>query len=289
MRSPAIAVTLTACIIAACVCAQTPPGEKAQAPPPSVNDQAKAESPLDSQRTLRVISAFDSPPFAYKKGITRSGFEVDLIEALARELGAKVGWVEMNFNINMYASALDRGSADAAISSISITPDRKEKIAFSHPYYRASFAVAVKKDVDWQHNWFTSGLKGWKVGVMRNTTAESWARKNLDANVETYASIDRLAQALKNSKGALKSGRAGFCIMHDEAILKWVLSDYSYHFEIVERKIAQEDYGIAVSKGNTKLLTELNAALEKLRANGTYKKLRTKWYRQAEDLPLFNE
>jgi glutamine transport system substrate-binding protein len=291
MKYIVIAAALTACCVAGFVLAQTLPVEKAgaQVSSPAVTTGDKANTPNPTERTLRLISDFSSPPFSYKEGMKRLGFEVDLAEALGKELGAKIEWIEMNFSINAYASALDMGKADAAMSSISITNDRKEQLAFSRPYYRAGFAIAVKKDVDWEHQWFTSGLKGWKIGVMRGTTGEQWARDNLDGKVETYSSVERLAQALKNSPGALKSGKAGFCILHDETILKWILSDYSYHYEIPERKIAREYYGIALSKKNTQLLAELNAALGKLRENGTYRKIYQKWYHESQDMPMFNE
>lgn len=282
---------LIACVVSGFVAAQPQAVEKAGTsttpPQTTVADKARAQNPTG--RTLRFITDFDSPPFSFRKGPERMGFEIDLAEAIGKELGTKVEWTQMNFGVNAYASALDRQQADAAISSISITDDRKARLAFTRPYYRAGFAIAVQKDVDWEHQWFTSGLEGWKIGVMRGTTCEKWARDNLDGKVETYATVDRLAQALKNSKGALKSGKAGFCILHDETILKWILSDYSYHYQIPERKIAREYYGIAVGKNNPKLLAELNGALENLRKNGAYKAIYKKWYSETEDLPMFGE
>lgn len=291
MKHVVTGVALIACVITSFAADQTQSVEKAGAPASTpqeaATDKARAQNP--TPRTLRFISDFNSPPFSFKKAAERMGFEIDLAEAIGKEIGAKIEWMQMNFSINAYTSALDVGKADAAMSAISITNDRKEQLAFTRPYYRAGFAIAVKKDVDWEHQWFTSGLEGWKIGVMRATTGEQWARDNLDGKVETYANVERLAQALKNSKGALKSGKAGFCILHDETILKWVLSDYSYHYQIAERKIAREYYGIAVSKNNPKLLAELNAALGNLRENGTYKKIYKKWYNEAEDLPMFSE
>lgn len=290
MKHASVSLALIACVMTSFAAAQTQAVEKAGAPAPQrETTTGKARPQAPPQRTLRFITDFNSPPFSFKKGTERKGFEIDLADAIGKEIGAKIEWMQMNFSINAYASALDVGKADAAMSAISITNDRKEQLAFTRPYYRAGFAIAVNKDVDWEHQWFTSGLEGWKIGVMRATTGEQWARDNLDGKVETYSNVERLAQALKNSKGALKSGKAGFCILHDETILKWVLSDYSYHYQIPERKIAREYYGIAVSKNNPKLLSELNAALGNLRENGTYKKIYQKWYNEAEDLPMFNE
>lgn len=257
--------------------------------PAGAQVEAKAGSPEKPGRTLRIISDFDSPCFSFRDGMKNVGFEVDLGEALGKEMGAAIEWSQMAFNVNAYASALDKGSADAAISSISINPERREMLAFTKPYFLTSLAIAAKKGVDWDHQWFTTGLQGWTVGVMRGTTGERWARENLAAEVKTYSGVDRLANALKDSTMPSKNGKSGFCIMHDQAILVWALADYAYHYEIVERNIVRENYGIAVSKNNPKLLAELNVALEKLRGNGVYKKIYQKWYHEAQDLPLFDE
>ncbi|MCX6353502.1 MAG: ABC transporter substrate-binding protein [Candidatus Aureabacteria bacterium] len=280
---------VTVCLAVSFAIAQT--AQQAPAKAPVANPQEGKSSPAApaAKNSLRFISDFDSPPFSFKEGIERKGSEIDLAEAIGKELGKKIEWIEMGFNINTYESALNRGTADAAISSISITDERKKEISFTEPYWKTSLAIAVKKDVDWQHNWFTTGLKGWTLGVMRNTTGEKWAREHLDGEVKTFPSVDRLASALKNSPMPLKSGKAGFCIIHDQVILKWVLSDYSYHYEIVETDISHEYYGIAVRKGNTKLLEELNNAIEKLRAKGIGKKIHQKWFKEAMDLPMFQE
>lgn len=293
------AVAIAVCVAASCATAQTfekvsvevsSPQRQPQASPPQQQAQKPAPATQGSGTSLRLISNFDSAPFSFKEGIERKGFEIELAQAIGKELGRKIEWIEKGFNINTYASALDMGSADAAISSISITDERKEQLAFTRPYFRSSFAIATKKDVDWEHSWFTTGLKDWQVGVMRNTTGEQWSRDHLAADIKTYSSVDRLAQALKNAKlGPTRTGKGGFCILHDQAILKWALSDFSYHYEIVEKDITREYYGIAVSKNNKNLLADLNAALEKLREIGAYKKLYQKWYKEAEDLPMFQE
>jgi ABC-type amino acid transport substrate-binding protein len=288
MKRTTIAMALIACIAAGAALAQSRAAKGGGTPAsfPAGKAGAALRPPGSAQRTLRFISDFNSPPFSYKEGMKRLGPDIDLAEALGKELGAKIEWVEMGFNINNYVSALERGTADAAIASISITPKRQERLAFTRPYFHTSLAIAVNSDVDWEHQWFTTGLKGWTVGVMRNTTGEKWARANLSANVETYSTIDRLVQRLKNSRGALKSGLAGFCILHDQAILRWALSNYSYHYQIAETGISPESYGIAVRKGNTKLLAELNSALDNLDANGTYQKIYQKWFAQAADRNL---
>ncbi len=241
-----------------------------QPPPPAPAATAPA-------RTIRFISDLAAPPFAFKDGLETKGFEIDLGEAIAKELGAKAKWVQMSFNISMFESTLVSGGADAVLSSLTITDKRKESLSFTRPYFRSNLAVATLRDVDWDHLAFKNGLKGMRVGVMRRSTGEEWARKNLKATRVTYDSPTRLARALKNGDVHV--------ILIDEDILQSELASRSYKFKIVEKDLDDEDYGIAVKKGNTQLLAELNSTLEKLDADGTYDDIYAKWFQHKSDLP----
>ena len=309
------AVTAAVCVTTCSVFAQTVAVEKVPvkiSSPVAKAEPGSAKSASD-ERTLRFITAFDSPPFSFKEGIKNEGFEIELGEAIGKEMGAKVEWIKKNFNISTYVSALDSGSADAAIAAISITENRRKQLAFTRPYFRTSLAAAVQKDIDWRHNKFTTGLKNWLVGVVRGTTGERWARKNLAATVRTYSTPDRLYQALKDmnpqklakelkkpdpgTRELLSSapkmrdlkGETGFCALLDAPILAWIFSKHAYRCKIVEEGIDHEDYGIAVSKRNTELLAELNAALESLDKSGVYDRIYEKWYTKASDLPLLKK
>lgn len=239
--------------------------------------------------TLRLISDFRSPPFAYREGMKRVGVEVDIAEAIAKEIGRKIEWIPMNFSISAYASALNLGKADAAISSISITDERAELVSFTKPYARMGLSLAVRSTIDWRRSWFSTGLKRWKICVMRGTTAELWARKNLTGKVQYYSSLDRMVSVLKSSPMPDEAGSGGTCILYDEVPLRWRLSSYSYHYQIVESGISPQEYGIAVRKGDTALLESLNAAIARLRTSEEGRRLREKWHEKAEGLSFFED
>lgn len=271
---------------AAALLALAYPAFAQQAPAPAA-PATKAPASAPAADTLRVISDFSSPPFSYKEGMKKVGVDVDLAEALAKEMGKKVEWVTMGFDIASYAAALDRGSADAAISSISITDERGRSVSFTRPYARMGLALAVRSDIDWRHHWFTNGMKDWRILVMRGTTAERWARENLEGKVEYHSSLDRMVQVLKGSKMPTESGKGGTCILFDEVPLRWTLSSYSYRYEIAEKGIDMQKYGIAVRKGNTALLDSLNAALARLKESGEGRAIKEKWRARAEGLDFF--
>jgi len=242
---------------------------------------AQTPSPVpaakEAGRTLRFVTDFASPPFSFVERSKKIGFEIDLGQAIGRELGAGVLWIKRGFNLGTYESLLKTGAADAVINSISITPQRQRQFDFTVPYYRSGLAVAAIKDIDWNHTDFVNGLKDMQLGVLRRSTSYEWARKNLSAKRVNYYSPQRMAQALRDEQV--------FCILIDEDILKWVLHNNAYRFQEVERDLNHEYYGIAVRKGNTQLLSELNDALKRLDEKDIYDAIYEKWFTRRIDLP----
>jgi len=231
-----------------------------------------------AENALSFISDLDTPPFAFVDNFKNEGFEIDLGEAIGKEMGRPVKWVKQSFNIPTFASTLNVGRADAVLSSMTVTEKRKQYFDFTRPYFRTSLAVAAPRDVDWDKQAFKNGLSSKiRVGVLRRSTGEEWARKNLKATRKTYTSPDRLARALKNREVGI--------ILIDKPILIWTMANRHYKFKIVEEGLDHQDYAIAVSKKNQALLDELNTALEKLDADGVYDSIYEKWYDISQDLP----
>jgi polar amino acid transport system substrate-binding protein len=242
-------------------------------------EKQQEDSVKKDENVLRIITDPGTPPFAFRDGMKHIGFEIDLGEAIAREMNKKAKWIPMNFNVTTYASALDMGKADIALASITINQDRQRLVAFSRPYYRTDLAVATERDVDWEHVDFLTGLKGHTVGVMRNTTAETYVRDNFRSVVrKKYYTPERVVQALRDERV--------YCIFMDEAILRWVLAKQGYRFKIVERHLNHEDYGIATSKNNIQLLAEINTALDRLDKNGVYNMIYEQWFARRKDIEI---
>lgn len=265
---------LALCILPAMAAGVDPEGIPAEKNAPAEEEGGKRPE----VKALRFISDFATPPFAYVDNFQNIGFEIDLGEALGKEMGRPVEWIKQAFNIPAFASALAAGRADAVLSSMTMTESREQYFIFTIPYFRTSLAVAVFKDVDWNSQAFRNGLTAEvTVGVLRRSTGEEWARKNLSATRKAYDSPDRLARALKNQEVDI--------ILIDEPILRWTVANRGYKFKIVEREIDQQDYAIGVSRSNQKLADELSAALEKIDAAGIYDRIYEKWYSISQDLP----
>ena len=240
-------------------------------------EAAPPEEPAEV-RPLRFLSSFDAPPFTYSEAGRKVGFEVDLGEAIGEVLGRPVRWVKRPFNIPALASELKAGRADAVIAALTVTGERERYFRFTIPYFRTSLAVATYRDVDWDSTAFRDGLRPIiRIGVLRRSTAEEWARDNLQATRETFDTPERLARALRDREVAM--------ILIDEPILRWELARRHYRFQVVEEGIDTQDYAIAVSPDNPELVEDLNRALRQLNQDGVYGEIYRKWYDATAELP----
>lgn len=252
------------------------PQSPAPVPRPRTPAPASQADPA-GQRTIRFLCDFDSPPFHFLEGVEKKGFEVELGEALGKALGAKTEWVKKDFNPDVYIGDLRTKRADAVLSSMSITEDRERVFAFTRPYYRSGLAVATHEKLEDEMRDKTKIEVRGPVGVVRNTTGEEFAKEELNVNMKRYPNADELAKALSH-------GREVACIVHDEAILNYLLEGDT-DAVIIAQNVEPQYYGIAVTKSDKKLLEELNAALEKLDEDGTYAALYEKWFKRRRGLP----
>ncbi|WP_458370558.1 cystine ABC transporter substrate-binding protein [Pseudomonas fluorescens] len=210
------------------------------------------------------------PPFSFVDADGKlAGFEVEFSEALAKELGVKVKLQPTKWEGIL--AALESKRLDAVINQVTITEERKKKYDFSEPYTVSGIqALVLTKKAAELNIRSAADLSGKKVGVGLGTNYEEWVKANVPtADIRTYEDdptkfqdlrvgridailIDRLA-ALEYAKKAKDTTAAGDAFSRQEA-------------------------GIALRKGEPELLAAVNKAIDKLRADGTLKKLSEKYF-----------
>ena len=210
------------------------------------------------------------PPFSFVDADGKlTGFEVEFSEALAKELGVKVKLQPTKWDGIL--AALESKRLDAVVNQVTISEERKKKYDFSEPYTVSGIQALVLKDKEAALNIKSAAdLSGKKVGVGLGTNYEQWLKDNQPkAIIKTYNDdptkfqdlrigrtdailIDRLA-ALEYAKKATDTAAAGAAFSRQEA-------------------------GVALRKGEPELLDAVNKALDKLRADGTLKKLSEKYF-----------
>lgn len=231
----------------------------------SQNEQAKGGDP----NVLNVGSTADFAPFEFQdeSGKEYVGFDMDLIRAIGKEMGYEVQI--QNISFDGLVPALEAGNVDAVISGMSITPDRKAKVAFSKPYYQSGLTIVVRDDNEAIHGF--QDLPGRSIAVQIGTTGASEARKIQGAAVKDFnSSADTFME--------LRAGNAD-AVINDRPVNDYYIAQSgAKDAKVLSEILSAEEYGIAVKKDNAALVKKIDEALEKLKASGEYDKIYEKWF-----------
>jgi polar amino acid transport system substrate-binding protein len=202
------------------------------------------------------------------------GFDIDIAKALCAEMGADCTFVTQDWE--GIIPALQSGRFDAIISSMAITEEHRKKVDFTHAYYRATPAIAVRKDSTLT-GVTPEELKGLSLGVRGSTVHSRYAKaKYKESTIRAYPVIAGYERDLAG--GALDAA------MDSRIVLDaWLRTDAGQCCRILgaikpDPAIHGEGAGIAVRKGDTDLVERFNAALAAIRTNGTYKRINDKYF-----------
>ncbi len=220
-------------------------------------------------RTKKLLVGTDAtyPPFEFKDAKTGRviGFDIDLISAICQDLEVECEFTVVPFD--GIVSGLKNRKYDVIISAFTITPQRAEAVDFSQPYYQAGQSIAVK--LDEQKIKSFDDLIGKRVGVQLGTTGEILARKIKDAEIISYESIGAAFIDMDNNRLD--------AIVNDKPTSERIIA-LKGNAKIVGETLTSENYGMAVRKGEKKLLDAINKSLEKLQATGKLQKINEKWF-----------
>jgi polar amino acid transport system substrate-binding protein len=205
------------------------------------------------------------------------GFSVDLLDAVAAKGGFAVKYV--NTPWEGIFNALQQGDRDLLISSITITPERKQTMDFSDPYFDAVQLIAVKGSSKVSN---FEDLKDLRVGVQTGTTGDEVVTKLQGKTSTLTKRFESTPLALKE----LEAGGVDAVVADNGVIENYVANNAASQFKTVsDPTFAPEQYGIAVKKGNDELLAKVNKGLSAIRADGTYERIHAKYFGGAAAQP----
>ncbi|HEY0319143.1 MAG TPA: basic amino acid ABC transporter substrate-binding protein [Solirubrobacterales bacterium] len=227
------------------------------------------------EATLTVGSDIPYPPFEQGKPGNYTGFDVDLMEAIAEKMGRTAEFQDTSFETIFRDVA--QGKFEAVISAATITEEREKAVDFSNPYYLSEQAVLVKEGSDIKS---LEDLEGKTVGVQQGTTGQELAKE------KSGASEIRPYPEGPDAVNALKAGTVEAVII--DAPVAQNAVEKSGGVEIAEKVPTEEEYGIAVAQGETGLLDEINKGLEEVEKDGTYKKIYEKWFHLEPPKAIFS-
>lgn len=220
-----------------------------------------------------VKIAVDVPyePFEFKAPDgTLTGFEIELGNAACQEIGATCEWVVQGWD-GIIPGLLAR-KYDAIMSSMSITEERAKKVLFSEGYYNTPSAWFGKKGLSNVDVSSAAALKGKVVGVQRGTVQDNYVTDNFSSvvDIKRYATADDLVLDLKG-------GRTELVFLDYPVGEQTVMNDAEYA-RIGDMVKIGEGIGMAFRKRDKELAEKFNAALEKLKNNGTYDAIMKKYF-----------
>lgn len=240
---------------------------------------AKDKAKGDESEPLIVAMELAYPPFETKDADGNpSGVSVDFVKAFGEYIGREV--VVENIAWDGLIPALQTGKADMVMSSMTITDERKETVDFSKPYANALLALLTNKD-----SGITSiedmNVEGRKIAVKNGSTGYFYAQKNLP-NAEIIALPDESACVTEVSQGKAD----GFIYDQLTIYRNWQANLDTTDAVFIPFQEADQ-WGIAVQKGNTELLDELNDFIDKYTAEGGFDELTDKYL--SEEKKAFEE
>lgn len=214
---------------------------------------------------LSVGSDIPYPPFEQGKPGNYTGFDVELMEAIAEKIGRKAEFQDTSFETIFRDVA--QGKFEAVISAATITEEREKAVDFSNPYYLSEQAVLVKEGSDVKS---LEDLEGKTVAAQQGTTGLELAKEELGGSeIRPYPEGP-------DAVNALKAGTVEGVII--DAPVAQNAVEKSGGVEIAEKVPTEETYGIAVAQGDTELLDEINKGLAEVEKDGTYEKIYEKWF-----------
>lgn len=210
---------------------------------------------------LTVATNAEFAPFEYMDSNKIVGIDVDIVNQISKDMGKTPDIQNMTFDSVLAAAS--SGKVDMAVAGITKTSEREKSMDFSDPYYDAKNVIIVKST-----NTSISGkdsLKGKKIAVEKGTTGDDLATSATgDANVSRFDSTTDAVTDLKN-------GKVDAVILDSFPANTFVKQNKD--LKITGEGFSSEQYCITVKKGNGKLLSQINATIKKMKANGQLAKI----------------
>ncbi len=245
----AIVMIVALAVTAFCACGDKNNGANDVTTTAANGDQAPA-----GKLIMGTNAAF--PPYEYYEGEKIVGIDAEVAALIAEKLGMELEIKDMDFN--GIISAVQNGVVNIGMAGMTVNEERLLSVDFSTSYAKGVQVVIVKENSGIAT---LDDLAGKLIGVQEATTGDIYSTDDFgEENVKRYTNG---AAAV----AALQSGIVDAVIIDNEPAKAFVAANDG--LAILETAYAEEDYAIAVAKGNTDLLNKINNALAELTADGS--------------------
>lgn len=236
---------LSVLLVAVCVLSMAACGSKKE--DSSAGDSGKKEK-------LVMATNAEFPPYEFYEGKEVVGIDADIAAVVAEEMGMELEIEDMAFD--SIITAVTSGKADIGAAGMTVTEERLENVDFTDTYATATQVIIVKEDSAIAG---PDDLTGKKIGVQLGTTGDIYADDIEDATVERYNKGFEAVQALQQ-------GKIDAVVIDGEPAKEFVKE--AEGLKILDEAFTEEEYAIAVKKGNDELKEKINDALANLKESG---------------------
>ena len=234
--------------------------------PPTTEPEAAFTTVTEGKLTMVTNAYF--PPYEYYDGTNIVGIDVEIAQAIAKELGLELVIKDVQFE--SIISEVKAGSADFGLAGMTITPDRLEEVDFTISYASGVQSIIVKEGstITCVDDLYADGA-AYKVGVQTGTTGDIYCTDDFGNDLVTrYANGNEAIVALLG-------GDVDCVIIDNEPAKAFVAANAG--LKILDTSYADEDYAACFSKENTALKEAVDAAILKLTEDGTIEAIIAKY------------
>lgn len=229
-------------------------------------DQSLAEVLKKGKLVVATYPEFS--PMTFKDDAGKNiGYDIDLINDIAKRMGVEVEIKEMTFP-SLFPAVKEK-EVDIAISSITITPERSKTVLFSTPYFTSGQSIILREDYD--DITAPEDFPGKKIAAIRNTTCEAAVKEYIEDPSE-YVSFETLNEELD----ALKAGEVD-AVVHDYCVAAYI-TNLDPDIRIIGDPFTQEYYGAMSNIDNKTLIGRINELFREIKREDGLKKLDAKWF-----------
>lgn len=227
---------------------------------------------LVTDGTLTIGTSAEYEPFEYMEDGEYKGFDLELAQAIADDLGLELKIENVDFD-TIVPGVASGTKHDMGIAAITATPEREKEVGFTDSYYMDDQAIVTMADnaeITGDNYADALNAEGVKIAVQSGSTAEAFAKENFP-NAELVP--------FKNATdcfAAVQSSQANALVTNRSVAAQLVATSFSNE-QVIKQISTGEEYAIAVNKDNTALLDALNDSIAKLTEDGTVDELMTKY------------
>lgn len=219
---------------------------------------------IQQAKVVKVGTSADYPPFeSVDSAGNKVGFDIDLMNEVAKRMGVTVEWVDMPFD--SLIAAVQEGKIDMAVSAFNYSEERDQKIDFTDAYYTSEDSFMAAETFSGQFSQ-PEDAANFKVGVQTGTTQDAWLTDNLVGKglaEENLFRYDRVDQAVLD----LKSGRIDL-LMSDYVPAQALAKQVGGMKILYHGVLSSGPVNMVVPDGDLELLAELNKTIQALKAEG---------------------